>query len=631
MLSKSIRLFIALFLVLIGTMFLTAKVNANTFSPFFPLGDNVCRSYRDVCWQKVLTANCTVPDATCKNNPNCIKDFDGFTCCPQRPEGFSYCMNSSPLPGNSCGFVNGDSQDKGFVCASGTFPDLQTNPITMTPTTFKVGDTVIFSSSITNIGFADAPESVGLWYEVGGVGEDRLLNPIFQLTPALSVDATSPSTYVWKARAGLHIIKHVADSSNVVRESNEGIGSNVQSFVAIPVIPTPTPVPVCSCGVWQTSGGCGQQGCGAGSIPQFRTCTASCPSIIENQCLVSSSCILPPTPTPTPTCSSFGNDCTSCTKQPSCGFGGAVVHECRNGTSSACPVVNGVTYTRWSWDNCIQNTCPLPTIPPTPTGAPTPTPLPTGTPCPNGTVGGKSFACLASCPAGTKQEPLSCSGSLNPSGVCCSVPVATPTPTAGPTPFPTPLPPGACTLLPDINACKACTSAGCSFYYNYCSGGAPQIYVCSSGTCILSSSSSSCPAGKVCAGFGLCVVPPPTPTAGPTPIFIPTPTTGPPPAPAPTSTPAPTPTPGGPQTYSIKGYTFIDTNQNGIKDSGETCYNGNVTVSLSGVGSQTYIQDSACINLYSFINLAAGTYTVSFVSIPQHSLTTPSSVTVTVP
>lgn len=72
-----------------------------------------------------------------------------------------------------------------------------------------------------------------------------------------------------------------------------------------PIPPSPTPIPptptssVCSCGQWQTSGGCGQENCESGSIPQYRSCTSSCPNITENRCLVSSSCT--PTPTIAPT------------------------------------------------------------------------------------------------------------------------------------------------------------------------------------------------------------------------------------------------------------------------------------------------------------------------------------------
>lgn len=75
---------------------------------------------------------------------------------------------------------------------------------------------------------------------------------------------------------------------------------------------TPNPILACSCGAWETTGACGTQGCESNSIPQFRSCTSSCPNAIENRCLVSGSC------TPAPTSgSSLLNYCyQSCSAQP---------------------------------------------------------------------------------------------------------------------------------------------------------------------------------------------------------------------------------------------------------------------------------------------------------------------------
>ena len=98
--------------------------------------------------------------------------------------------------------------------------------------------------------------------------------------------------------------------------------------------------------------------------------------------------------------------------------------------------------------------------------------------------------------------------------------------------------------------------------------------------------------------------PTPLPTATPTPTSTPTPIPTDTPTPTPTNTPTPTATPTPIPTYIISGTTFVDTNQNGVQDSGELGYSG-ATITLNT--GQTTTTDSN--GNYSFTGLLAGTYT----------------------
>lgn len=89
----------------------------------------------------------------------------------------------------------------------------------------------------------------------------------------------------------------------------------------------------------------------------------------------------------------------------------------------------------------------------------------------------------------------------------------------------------------------------------------------------------------------------------------------------PTQTPTPIPSSG---LYKLIGRAFIDNNQNKIKDIGEICYSGTITVSISGPTPKTpvtYTQDSGCNNSYTFSGLAAGTHTVTIQPISYFSST----------
>ncbi len=111
--------------------------------------------------------------------------------------------------------------------------------------------------------------------------------------------------------------------------------------------------------------------------------------------------------------------------------------------------------------------------------------------------------------------------------------------------------------------------------------------------------------------------PTPTPTATPIPTATPTPTN----TPTPTDTPTPTPVP----TYTINGNVYTDVNQNGVKDSGETDYQG-ATVTLSGDASSTDTTNST--GNYTFSSLATGSYTVDLNVPTGYTATTTNPVSV---
>ncbi len=92
-------------------------------------------------------------------------------------------------------------------------------------------------------------------------------------------------------------------------------------------------------------------------------------------------------------------------------------------------------------------------------------------------------------------------------------------------------------------------------------------------------------------------------SGGPQSTITPTPT----PAVSPTPTPTPTPTPA-PIIHSVTGTAFIDSNNNGQKDPGESAF-PNLSVNLSGLYSGTSVTDFS--GNYTFGNLPVGNYSIS--------------------
>ncbi len=119
--------------------------------------------------------------------------------------------------------------------------------------------------------------------------------------------------------------------------------------------------------------------------------------------------------------------------------------------------------------------------------------------------------------------------------------------------------------------------------------------------------------------------PTPTPTNTPTPEPTETPTPTPSPTETPTPTPTNTPTPTPVPTYTIDGNVYTDSNQNGVKDSGETDYQG-ATVTLSGDASSTDTTNST--GNYTFSSLITGSYTVELDVPTGYTATTTNPVSV---
>ena len=81
------------------------------------------------------------------------------------------------------------------------------------------------------------------------------------------------------------------------------------------------------------------------------------------------------------------------------------------------------------------------------------------------------------------------------------------------------------------------------------------------------------------------------------------------PTPAPTASPIPTPTPTPiPIVHNVSGTAFIDSNNNGQQDPGESPF-PNLSVNLSGPYSNTSITNSS--GSYTFTNLPVGNYSIS--------------------
>jgi subtilisin family serine protease/outer membrane biosynthesis protein TonB len=128
-------------------------------------------------------------------------------------------------------------------------------------------------------------------------------------------------------------------------------------------------------------------------------------------------------------------------------------------------------------------------------------------------------------------------------------------------------------------------------------------------------------------------IPTPTSTSTPTPTPSPIPTPTSTPIPTPTNTPTPKPTPvptitptPTPQVFIITGNVYIDTNKNGVKDTGEANYNG-ATVNLTGVSTGTTTTNTS--GIYTFSNRTAGNYTVTLTIPSGYSKTTTNPVITT--
>ena len=119
------------------------------------------------------------------------------------------------------------------VTFTGTPSDLIISGITWSPTNPAVGSSVTFTVTIKNQGSGGALSSYVYYYIDGSKVDSDSVSSI----PA---GDTTTETFSWKAKAGSHSVKAVADAGNTVSESNEGNNDKTVTFKASPT-PTSTP------------------------------------------------------------------------------------------------------------------------------------------------------------------------------------------------------------------------------------------------------------------------------------------------------------------------------------------------------------------------------------------------------
>ena len=102
-------------------------------------------------------------------------------------------------------------------------PDLIVSSITWSPINPPAGETVTFTVTIRNQGIARADHSTIHYY----IGDHDSGN---QHVESIAAGALATSTFTWKARAGLHVIKVVADPYNNIIEVNENNNEKIINF-----------------------------------------------------------------------------------------------------------------------------------------------------------------------------------------------------------------------------------------------------------------------------------------------------------------------------------------------------------------------------------------------------------------
>jgi len=111
------------------------------------------------------------------------------------------------------------------VAFTPSVPDLIIQSITWSPTDPSVGDTVLFTVTIKNQGSGKAGYfSVAYFIDGSSRG--------YQDVPWIDAGAAVTKTFTWTARAGSHEIKAIADSNNVVTESDENNNEKTANFPA---------------------------------------------------------------------------------------------------------------------------------------------------------------------------------------------------------------------------------------------------------------------------------------------------------------------------------------------------------------------------------------------------------------
>ncbi len=111
------------------------------------------------------------------------------------------------------------------VAFTPSVPDLIVQSITWSPTDPSVGDTVLFTVTIKNQGSGKAGYFFVAYFIDGSARG-------YQGVPWIDTGAAVTKTFTWTARAGSHEIKAIADSNNVVTESDENNNEKTANFPA---------------------------------------------------------------------------------------------------------------------------------------------------------------------------------------------------------------------------------------------------------------------------------------------------------------------------------------------------------------------------------------------------------------
>ncbi len=124
-----------------------------------------------------------------------------------------------------------------------TGPDLIVQDITLSPAQPAIDDTVTITVTIKNQGTAQAGQNFLVCYADSNILATLTVNP-------LEAGTMATATFTWKADAGSHTIKAVADSTDAVSESDETNNTKtynittraadliVQSITWLPAVPS---------------------------------------------------------------------------------------------------------------------------------------------------------------------------------------------------------------------------------------------------------------------------------------------------------------------------------------------------------------------------------------------------------
>ncbi|RJS73842.1 PKD domain-containing protein, partial [Methanophagales archaeon] len=115
------------------------------------------------------------------------------------------------------------------------FADLTVTDITYSPSTIMPGETVIFITTVENVG-ASTKRDFHVRFEIDGsyIGRKKILG-------GLASDSSARLSWSWTASSGTHTVKVIADEYDTVTELNEDNNSKTES---LPLVPAPPEVVV---------------------------------------------------------------------------------------------------------------------------------------------------------------------------------------------------------------------------------------------------------------------------------------------------------------------------------------------------------------------------------------------------